>query len=230
MGVLRKCFQDFWTPSGWSGRSRMSKNWGFGGFWCLDGVFAIVPPHMILFGIIGTMGVLRKYFQDFWTPAGWSGRSRMSKNWGFGGFWVSWWSFCHCTPTYDTFLESLEAWEYSGSVSRTFRHQQDDQDGQKCPKTGVLALCSHLYVLGSVLDGLGSLLMFLASFLMILSAYLMCLTTLLLLLKAFLKKARKVVATSFCENIPNFCHFCPYYLMGFWEWCFIVCPSLPPDK
>ena len=43
-----------------------------------------------------------------------------------------------CNPTYDTFLESLGPWEYSGSVSRIFGHHQDDQEGQECPKTGVL--------------------------------------------------------------------------------------------
>ena len=58
----------------------------------------------------------------------------MSKNWGFGGFWVSWWVFCHCNPTYDTFLESLGPWGCSESVSRIFGHHQDDQEGQECPK------------------------------------------------------------------------------------------------
>ena len=41
-------------------------------------------------------------------------------------------------PIYDTILESLEPWEYSGSVYRIFGHHQDDQEGQECPKTGVL--------------------------------------------------------------------------------------------
>ena len=64
------------------------------------------------------MGVLRKCFQVFWSSSGWSGRSRMSKNWQFGGFGAFWWGFCYCNPTYDTFLESLEPWELSVSVSR----------------------------------------------------------------------------------------------------------------
>ena len=62
------------------------------------------------------------------------------KNYGFGGFWVSWWGFCHCNPTYDTFLEYLGPWEYSGIVSRIFGHHQDDQEGQECPKTGLESL------------------------------------------------------------------------------------------
>ena len=46
--------------------------------------------------------------------------------------------FDHYTPTYDTFLKSLGLWEYSGSVSKTFVHHQDDQPSQECPKTKVL--------------------------------------------------------------------------------------------
>ena len=60
----------------------------------------------------------------------------MSKNWEFGGFWVSSWEFYYCNPTYDTVLESLGPLENSGSVSRNFGHNQDDQDGQECPKAG----------------------------------------------------------------------------------------------
>ena len=84
------------------------------------------------------MGVHRNCFQNFWSPSGWSGWSRMSKNWGFRGFWVSWWGFCHCTPTYDTFLKSLGPWEWPWMVSRIFWLIYEDQDGQKCPKTGDL--------------------------------------------------------------------------------------------
>ena len=104
------------------------------------------------------MGVLRKCFQEFWSSSGWSGRSRMSKNWGFVGFWVSWWGFCHCNPIYDTILESLRPWEYSGSFSRNFGHHQDDQEGQEYPKTGDLEdfwcldgyfaiVTTHIYIL-----------------------------------------------------------------------------------
>ena len=62
----------------------------------------------------------------------------MSKNWGFGGFWLSRCGLCHCSPPYDTFLESLGLGEYSEMVSKTYEHHQDDQEGKKCPKTGVL--------------------------------------------------------------------------------------------
>ena len=41
-------------------------------------------------------------------------------------------------PPYDTFLESLGPQEYIEIVSRIFGHHQDDQEGQECPKTGVL--------------------------------------------------------------------------------------------
>ena len=63
---------------------------------------------------------------------------------GFGGFGESWLGFCHCNPTYDTFLESLGPWECSGSVSRFFGHHQDDQEGPECPKTGNLEDLGHL--------------------------------------------------------------------------------------
>ena len=46
--------------------------------------------------------------------------------------------FNHFTPTYDTFLESLGRWEYSGRVYRTFGHHQEDQEGQECSKHGIL--------------------------------------------------------------------------------------------
>ena len=62
----------------------------------------------------------------------------MSKTWGFGEFWLFSWVFWHCTPTYDTFLESLGHCEYSGRVYTTFGHHQEDQEGQECPKHGVL--------------------------------------------------------------------------------------------
>ena len=52
--------------------------------------------------------------------------------------------FFHCNPTYDTFLESLGPWEYSGSVSKIFGHHQDDQERPKCPKTGDFEDLGHL--------------------------------------------------------------------------------------
>ena len=81
------------------------------------------------------MRVLRKCFQEFWSPSGWSGRSIMSKKCGFGGLWVSWWGFCHHSSTYVTFLETLGPWECSGSVYKIFGYHQDDQEGQECPKS-----------------------------------------------------------------------------------------------
>ena len=65
-------------------------------------------------------------------------RSRISKNRSFGDFEHLDEGFCHCNPTYDTFLESLGPWEHSKIVSRIFGHHQDDQEGQECPKKGVL--------------------------------------------------------------------------------------------
>ena len=44
----------------------------------------------------------------------------------------------HWNPTYDTFLESLWPWEYSGSVFGPFGHHQDDQEAQECPPNGDL--------------------------------------------------------------------------------------------
>ena len=40
--------------------------------------------------------------------------------------------------TYDTVLESLGLWEYSGSISKNFGNHQDDQEGQEYPKAGYL--------------------------------------------------------------------------------------------
>ena len=90
------------------------------------------------------MGVPRKCFPNFWSPSGWSGRLRMSKKWGFGGFWVSLWGFCHHSPTYEIFLETLGQCECPGSVSKIFGHHQDDQEGQECPKSGDLEDSGYL--------------------------------------------------------------------------------------
>ena len=54
------------------------------------------------------------------------------------------WGFCYCNSTYDTFLESLEPWELSVSVSRFFGHHQDDQEGPKFPNTWDLEDLGHL--------------------------------------------------------------------------------------
>ena len=105
------------------------------GFWrilgVLMGILSLYPHIWYLFGILGIWGVLLKM------PSGWSGRSRMAKNLGFGVFWMSWWGFCHCTPIHNTFLESLGQGKKLGRVSRIFGHHQNDQEGQECPNTGV---------------------------------------------------------------------------------------------
>jgi len=114
------------------------------------GVLSLSSYIWYIFGILGTMGIHRNSFHDYWSPSGWSGTSRMSKNWGFGGFWVSWLGFCHCNPTYDSFFESLGPGEYSGIVASIFGHHQDDRGGQECPKTGVL---EHFGCLGGFFFG-----------------------------------------------------------------------------
>ena len=96
------------------------------------------PTLWYIFGILGTKAILRIWFQNLWKPSWWSGRSWMSKNWGFGGFWVSWWGFCQLNPHYDTFLESLGPKPYSGYNFRIFGNHPEDQEGHECPKTGVL--------------------------------------------------------------------------------------------
>ena len=57
------------------------------GFWRILGILMAILslyPHICyLFGILGTKGVLWKWFSDFWSPSGWSGMSRMSKTLGF---------------------------------------------------------------------------------------------------------------------------------------------------
>ena len=45
------------------------------------------------------------------------------------------WFFCHCTSTYDKFLESLLHCEFSG---RTFGRYKEDQEGQECLKHVIL--------------------------------------------------------------------------------------------
>ena len=50
-----------------------------------DNIATIHPFTYDTFLILGTMGVLKKCSHDFLSP---SGRSRLSKMWGFGGFSV----------------------------------------------------------------------------------------------------------------------------------------------
>ena len=77
--LFRNSLHNFWSPSEWPGRSKVSKKRVLEGFGCIDADYDIVAPYIYIFLIIGTMVVLTSGLQDFLSSWGLLERSNMSK-------------------------------------------------------------------------------------------------------------------------------------------------------